>query len=165
MFKIEQADQMNMQSRKAALQEEGLETEKPLGVIWRGLTVKGVGSTASFVHTLDRAILASFGGNALNVFCEKFPYIANKIPGRHVAVRNLIEDFSGALKDEMVRENEAKSHIVCLKRECLATGARLAWIWMFNLPESFDESARLFLSCGRGCQLCRYRGLSHRQKV
>lgn len=54
------------------------------------------------MHTLDRAILASFGGNALNVLCKQFPALAKFIPGRKIAVRNLIENFNGHLKDEMV---------------------------------------------------------------
>jgi len=91
-----------IKSRRAQMQEDGIETDKPLGVIWKNLTVKGVGSTASFAHTLDKAIIGSFGPNVFNVLCKQFPSIANKIPGRHVPVRNLIEDFSGCLKDEML---------------------------------------------------------------
>jgi ATP-binding cassette subfamily G (WHITE) protein 2 (SNQ2) len=69
---------------------------KKVGVIYKNLTVKGVGSTASFVRTLPDAILGTFGPDLYHLVSGWIP--ALKL-GRHSQTRTLIHDFSGVIKD------------------------------------------------------------------
>nr|POE53616.1 brefeldin a resistance protein [Quercus suber] len=72
--------------------EEG--SAKKVGVIYKDLTVKGVGSTASFVRTLPDAILGTFGPDLYHILCGFFPALAGKRP-----TRNLINGFTGCVRD------------------------------------------------------------------
>ncbi|RYN40660.1 Brefeldin A resistance protein [Alternaria arborescens] len=69
---------------------------KKVGVIYKNLTVKGVGSTASFARTLPDAILGTFGPDLYKIVTGFVP--ALKL-GRHKQMRTLIHDFSGVVKD------------------------------------------------------------------
>ncbi|KAJ9660864.1 ATP-binding cassette transporter snq2 [Coniosporium apollinis] len=69
---------------------------KKVGVIWKNLTVKGTGSTATFVKTLPDAILGTFGPDLYRVISNFIP--ALKI-GKHKQTRTLIDNFTGVLKD------------------------------------------------------------------
>jgi ATP-binding cassette subfamily G (WHITE) protein 2 (SNQ2) len=69
---------------------------KKVGVIYKNLTVKGVGSTASFARTLPDAILGTFGPDLYRIVSGFIP--ALKL-GRHKQMRTLINDFSGVVKD------------------------------------------------------------------
>ncbi len=69
---------------------------KKVGVIYKNLTVKGVGSTASFARTLPDAILGTFGPDLYRIVSGFVP--ALKL-GRHKQMKTLINDFSGVVKD------------------------------------------------------------------
>ncbi|CAN9414202.1 unnamed protein product [Alternaria alternata] len=72
------------------------QSAKKVGVIYKNLTVKGVGSTASFARTLPDAILGTFGPDLYKIVTGFVP--ALKL-GRHKQMRTLIHDFSGVVKD------------------------------------------------------------------
>ena len=61
----------------------------------QNLTVKGEGSTASFVRTLPDAILGTFGPDLYNIISRFIPALAK----RHGETRTLINDFSGCVRD------------------------------------------------------------------
>jgi ATP-binding cassette subfamily G (WHITE) protein 2 (SNQ2) len=69
---------------------------KKVGVVYKNLTVKGVGSTASFVRTLPDAILGTFGPDLYHLVSGWIPALRL---GRHSQTRTLIHDFSGVIKD------------------------------------------------------------------
>ncbi|PVI00273.1 ATP-binding cassette superfamily, partial [Periconia macrospinosa] len=72
------------------------QSAKKVGVIWRNLTVKGVGSTSVFVRTLPDAILGTFGPDLYHLVSRFIPALKF---GRQPPTRTLINDFSGLLKD------------------------------------------------------------------
>ncbi|KAH9860436.1 hypothetical protein J1614_011767 [Plenodomus biglobosus] len=72
------------------------ESAKKVGVVYKNLTVKGVGSTATFVKTLPSAVLGTFGPDLYRILSNFVP--ALRI-GRHKETRVLINDFSGVVKD------------------------------------------------------------------
>jgi ATP-binding cassette subfamily G (WHITE) protein 2 (SNQ2) len=69
---------------------------KKVGVIYKHLTVKGVGSTASFVRTLPDAVLGTFGPDLYHLVSGWIPALRL---GRHSQTRTLINDFSGVVKE------------------------------------------------------------------
>ncbi|KAF1953903.1 ABC transporter-like protein [Byssothecium circinans] len=69
---------------------------KKVGVVWKHLTVQGVGSTTKFVRTLPDAILGTFGPDLYKIISGFIPALRL---GRHSQTRTLIHDFSGNLKD------------------------------------------------------------------
>lgn len=75
---------------------KGGQSAKKVGVVWRNLTVKGVGSTATFVRTLPDAILGSFGPDFYKIITRFVP--ALKLES-HAQTRTLINDFTGVVKD------------------------------------------------------------------
>lgn len=68
---------------------------KKVGVVYKNLTVKGIGSTASFVRTLPDAIVGTFGPDLYHILCGFFPFL--RIGGNQT--RTLINDFSGVIRD------------------------------------------------------------------
>ena len=68
---------------------------KKVGVVYKNLTVKGTGSTASFVRTLPDAILGTFGPDLYKIICRFIPVLASK----RGQTRTLINDFTGCVKD------------------------------------------------------------------
>ncbi|KAF4446254.1 putative ATP-binding multidrug cassette transport protein [Fusarium austroafricanum] len=74
-------------------EEEG--SLKRVGVVYESLTVKGVGSTASFVRTVPDAILGTFGPDLYNVITRYFPSLRIGKP----PTRTLISDFTGCIRD------------------------------------------------------------------
>jgi ATP-binding cassette subfamily G (WHITE) protein 2 (SNQ2) len=72
------------------------ESTKKVGVIYKNLTVKGVGSTATFVRTLPNAVLGTFGPDLYHLVSGWIPALRL---GRHKQTRTLIHDFSGVVKD------------------------------------------------------------------
>ncbi|KAJ8107892.1 hypothetical protein ONZ43_g6590 [Nemania bipapillata] len=73
--------------------EEG--SEKKVGVVYRNLTVKGIGSTASFVRTVPDAILGTFGPDLYRNLTKLFPSLQFRKP----PTRTLIHDFTGCVRD------------------------------------------------------------------
>lgn len=69
---------------------------KKVGVVYKNLTVKGVGSTASFARTLPDAILGTFGPDLYRIVTNFVPALKF---GKDKQMRTLIHDFSGVVKD------------------------------------------------------------------
>jgi ATP-binding cassette subfamily G (WHITE) protein 2 (SNQ2) len=69
---------------------------KKVGVVWKNLTVKGAGSTASFVRTLPDAVIGTFGPDLYHIITGFIPQLRL---GGNKQTRTLIHDFSGMLRD------------------------------------------------------------------
>lgn len=69
---------------------------KKVGVIYKNLTVKGVGSTASFARTLPDAVLGTFGPDLYRIVTNFVPALKF---GKDKQMRTLINDFTGVVKD------------------------------------------------------------------
>ncbi|KAL5392982.1 hypothetical protein PMIN06_006396 [Paraphaeosphaeria minitans] len=72
------------------------QSAKKVGVIWKNLTVQGVGSTSTFVRTLPDAIIGTFGPDLYKLVSRFIP--ALKL-SRHSQTRTLIHDFQGCVRD------------------------------------------------------------------
>ncbi|KAI0588081.1 abc transporter [Pyrenophora tritici-repentis] len=72
------------------------QSAKKVGVIYKNLTVKGVGSTASFARTLPDAVLGTFGPDLYRIVSNFVPALKF---GKHKQMRTLINDFTGVVKD------------------------------------------------------------------
>ncbi|KAJ4298344.1 ATP-binding cassette transporter snq2 [Collariella sp. IMI 366227] len=68
------------------------DSAKKIGVVFKGLTVKGVASGATFVRTLPQAILGSFGPDLYGILCRFFPGLRI---GHSGELRTLLNDFTG----------------------------------------------------------------------
>ncbi|KAI0001405.1 ABC-2 type transporter-domain-containing protein [Xylariaceae sp. FL0662B] len=68
---------------------------KRVGVIYKNLTVKGVGSTTSFVRTVPDAIIGTFGPDLYRNLSRFVPFLR---PGK-TETRTLIRDFVGCVRD------------------------------------------------------------------
>ena len=75
--------------------EDGDSTKK-VGVVFKQLTVKVVGSKATFVKTLPDAILGTFGPDLWHLLTRFIPALKF---GKQGATRDLIHDFSGVVRD------------------------------------------------------------------
>lgn len=69
---------------------------KKVGVIWKNLTVKGVGTTATTVKTLPDAVFGTFGPDLYRIITRFFPALRLN---RHAQTRTLLHDFTGVLRD------------------------------------------------------------------
>ncbi|KAL4926440.1 ABC drug exporter AtrF [Aspergillus undulatus] len=69
---------------------------KKVGVVFKNLTVKGVQTGASFVRTLPDAVIGTFGPDLYNIICRFVPQLRF---GKKPPVRDLIHDFSGAIRE------------------------------------------------------------------
>ena len=68
---------------------------KKVGVIYKDLTVKGIGSMASFARTLPDAIIGTFGPDLYRIIGGFFPALAKKQGG----LRTIIHGFTGCVRD------------------------------------------------------------------
>ncbi|TKX24802.1 brefeldin A resistance protein-1 [Elsinoe australis] len=68
---------------------------KKVGVLYKNLTVKGVGATATFVKTLPSAVLGTFGPDLYRLVSRFIPAI--RFSGGEQRI--LINDFSGVVRD------------------------------------------------------------------
>ncbi|KAG8629663.1 hypothetical protein KVT40_003528 [Elsinoe batatas] len=68
---------------------------KKVGVLYKNLTVQGVGATAEFVKTLPDAILGTFGPDLYRLISRFIPALKSSKGER----RNLINHFSGVIRD------------------------------------------------------------------
>ena len=68
---------------------------KKVGVIFKNLTVKGIGSTKNFVRTVPNAIIGTFGPDLYNIICNFIPALRF---GNSPPVRTLINDFTGVVR-------------------------------------------------------------------
>ncbi|CAK42282.1 hypothetical protein CBS63078_1019 [Aspergillus niger] len=72
------------------------EPAKKVGVVFKGVTVKGVETGASFVRTLPDAVIGTFGPDLYNIICRFAPQLRF---GRKPPVRDLLHDFTGAVRE------------------------------------------------------------------
>lgn len=75
---------------------EAGESAKKVGVVYKNLTVKGVGSKATFVRTLPDAILGTFGPDLYHILSGYVPALRF---GKQEQTRDLIHDFTGVVRD------------------------------------------------------------------
>ena len=68
---------------------------KKVGILYKNLTVKGLGSGTAFVKTLPEAIVGTFGPDLYRIMCRFVPALHL---GRKAEVRDLIKDFTGVVK-------------------------------------------------------------------
>jgi ATP-binding cassette, subfamily G (WHITE), member 2, SNQ2 len=74
---------------------EAGESAKKVGVVYKNLTVKGVGASVTFVKTTPYAVLGTFGPDLYHLLRRFIPALRF---GRHPPTRNLIQDFSGVVR-------------------------------------------------------------------
>ncbi|KAJ5778931.1 CDR ABC transporter [Penicillium paradoxum] len=72
------------------------EPAKKVGVVFKNLTVQGVETGATFVRTLPHAVIGTFGPDLYNLVCQFVPQLRF---GKKPPVRDLIHDFSGAVRE------------------------------------------------------------------
>lgn len=68
---------------------------KKVGVVFKNLTVKGVGASATFVKTLPQAVLGTFGPDLYRLIARFIPALQIKSG----ETRTLINDFTGVVRD------------------------------------------------------------------
>ena len=68
---------------------------KKVGVVWKNLTVKGVGATAVFTKTLPDAIMGTFGPDLYRLITRFVPALHF---GKPPPTRDLIQNFTGAVR-------------------------------------------------------------------
>ena len=72
------------------------ESAKKVGVVWKNLTVKGVGATVMFTKTLPQAIMGTFGPDLYHLITRFVPALHF---GKPPPTRELIRNFNGAVRD------------------------------------------------------------------
>ncbi|ESZ91641.1 ABC drug exporter AtrF [Sclerotinia borealis F-4128] len=70
---------------------------KKVGVVYKNLTVQGVGATSTYVKTLPSAIMGTFGPDLYKLLARFIPALPK--PGSHGKTRDLIHDFTGCVRD------------------------------------------------------------------
>ncbi len=70
---------------------------KKVGVVFRSLTVRGIGATATFVKTLPSALLGTFGPDLYKLLSRFIPGLPKF--GIRGEMRDLIHDFTGVVRD------------------------------------------------------------------
>lgn len=73
------------------------QSAKKVGVVWKHLTVQGVGATSTFVKTLPDAIVGTFGPDLYRLLSRFIPVLPQL--GSHGERRDLIHDFTGVVRD------------------------------------------------------------------
>lgn len=68
---------------------------KKVGVVFKNLTVKGVGASATFVKTLPQAVLGTFGPDLYRLISRFIPFLQIKSG----ETRTLINDITGVVRD------------------------------------------------------------------
>ncbi|KAL2067303.1 hypothetical protein VTL71DRAFT_1727 [Oculimacula yallundae] len=76
--------------------QEGRSAKK-VGVVYKNLTVQGVGATNTFVKTLPSSILGTFGPDLYKLLSRFIPVLPRV--GASGAKRDLIHDFTGVVRD------------------------------------------------------------------
>ena len=72
------------------------DSAKKVGVIFKHLTVKGLGSTTVHAKTLPQAIMGTFGPDLYHLICRFIPALSFN---KHQALRTLTNDFTGVVRD------------------------------------------------------------------
>ena len=68
-----------------------------MGLVWKHLTVQGVGATSTFVKTLPNAIVGTFGPDLYRIL-SRFITVLPQLGSRGER-RDLIHDFSGVVRE------------------------------------------------------------------
>ncbi|KUJ20545.1 uncharacterized protein LY89DRAFT_705425 [Mollisia scopiformis] len=76
--------------------QEGRSAKK-VGVVYKNLTVQGVGATTTFVKTLPSSVIGTFGPDLYKILSRFIPFLSQ--PGSHGQKRHLINDFTGVVRD------------------------------------------------------------------
>jgi ATP-binding cassette subfamily G (WHITE) protein 2 (SNQ2) len=79
---------------------EAGESARKVKIVYKNLTVKGVGASMAFVKTTPYAVLGTFGLDLYHVLCR---FILALRFGRYPPTRTLIHDFSGVVRDGEMR--------------------------------------------------------------
>lgn len=74
--------------------KDGMSAKK-VGVVFKNLTVKGLGASTTFVRTLPEAIIGTFGPDLYHILSRFIPVLRSS-KGQ---TRTLINDFSGVVRD------------------------------------------------------------------
>ena len=74
----------------------GERSAKRIGVMYKNLTVKGIGSMSNYVKTVPDAVLGTFGPDLYRLLCRFLPFLAF---GRRGPTRTLVNDFTGLVRD------------------------------------------------------------------
>lgn len=74
---------------------KGDQSAKRVGVVYKNLTVEGIGASATFVKTLPEAILGTFGPDLYKLIARFVPFLQFKGGER----RALVNDFTGVVRD------------------------------------------------------------------
>ena len=69
---------------------------KRVGVVYRNLTVKGVGASMMFAKTLPEAIIGTFGPDLYRLICRFAPGLRF---GKQPPVKTILHDFTGSVRD------------------------------------------------------------------
>ena len=75
---------------------EAGESAKKIGIVYKNLTVKGVGASLAFAKTVPEAVAGTFGPDLYHLLCRFIPLLRF---GRHPPTRTLVDDFSGVVRD------------------------------------------------------------------
>lgn len=71
------------------------QSAKKVGVVFKNLSVEGVGETVQFVKTLPDAVIGTFGPDLYHLMSRFLPFLRSSSGKR----RTLINDFSGVVRD------------------------------------------------------------------
>lgn len=69
---------------------------KKVGVVFKNLTVKGVGSTSNYARTLPDAVLGTFGPDLYRIVSRFVPFLRF---GKPEQARTLVSDFTGVVRN------------------------------------------------------------------
>lgn len=69
---------------------------KKIGVVYRNLTVKGVGASMMFAKTLPEAVIGTFGPDLYRLVCRFVPALTF---GKKPPVKVILNDFTGSVRD------------------------------------------------------------------
>ena len=72
------------------------QSAKKVGVIFKNLSVEGIGSTTGFIRTFPNAVVGTFGPDLYWLLCRFVPML--KL-GRHPPTRTLLNDFTGVVRN------------------------------------------------------------------
>jgi len=75
--------------------DEG-KSAKRIGIVYRNLTVKGIGASKVFAKTLPEAIIGTFGPDLYRLICRFAPALQF---GKKPPVKTILHDFTGNLRD------------------------------------------------------------------
>ena len=75
---------------------ENGESMKKVGVVYKDLTVRGVGTSTSYVKVLSDAVIGTFGPDLYRIVTGFFPALT---VGKGPPTRELISGFTGAVRD------------------------------------------------------------------